>query len=424
MKLASAVKAGLPVIACQTRDTVNFPDILHHLTGKLPQPWSPTTTKLTPKAVHYWIMPKGYQALLPLTGMYELCQKAEVSLIIVNPNYLDPVYFDAGEVDIPKDMLFDTLKTVTTDDDVANAVVRALGGCTLKESMELAQLSMSDTQTLTAAGVTDTRKQYFQASRGFTQVDTNQPFYEPAKELHEWLDDEGAYFLTGNDVRLRARGLLLAGPPGTGKTSGAKFIAHKLGVPLFRLDIAGAKNKYVGESENNLIAALTRLDREEPCIVLLDEIEKVFGNQGNVSDGNTTSSLLSQMLWWLQEHTSRVAVIMTTNKEKLITPELIRPGRLDKKIDMPGMVDTDARSFVGRLLKTFPEFKVTPTEADLKEIVKLAMAASPIPDTKPAQVAHADVTGQTFKFVKHKIKIKFKDLGGLFAVNSKKEGDK
>ena len=113
-----------------------------------------------------------------------------------------------------------------------------------------------------------------------------------------------------DDVRLRPRGLLFDGKPGTGKTAGSKWIAEQFGVPLYRMDIGGTKGRYVGDSETALLSHLSGSTTQAPAVCLIDEIEKVFVDQ---HDGGTTTSMLSQLLWWLAEHKSRVLTIMTTN---------------------------------------------------------------------------------------------------------------
>src|SRR5581483_7259547 len=127
-------------------------------------------------------------------------------------------------------------------------------------------------------------------------------FYAPDDKLAAWIKKERTFFLHEKDDRLVPRGLLFDGPPGVGKTSGAKFIAEQWGVPLYRVDIGGTKNKWLGESEANWLANLSRLDNEEPCIALFDEIEKAFSVQHGHGDSGTTTTMLSQLLWWLAEH--------------------------------------------------------------------------------------------------------------------------
>ena len=147
----------------------------------------------------------------------------------------------------------------------------------------------------------------------------------------------------------------------TGKTAGSKWIAEQMGVPLYRVDIGGTKNKYVGQSEANLLSNFSRIDAEEPAIALLDEVEKVFLTKEG--DGGTTTSMLSQMLWWLAEHKSRVLTIMTTNNSKALPRELYREGRIDAVMLFEGLDKDEAVAFVGNVLKTFglePQTNVTP----------------------------------------------------------------
>ena len=113
-----------------------------------------------------------------------------------------------------------------------------------------------------------------------------------------------------------------------------------MGVPLYRVDIGGTKNKYVGQSEANLLSNFSRIDAEEPAIALLDEVEKVFLTKEG--DGGTTTSMLSQMLWWLAEHRSRVLTIMTTNNSKALPRELYREGRIDAVMLFEGLDKDEA----------------------------------------------------------------------------------
>ena len=142
----------------------------------------------------------------------------------------------------------------------------------------------------------------------------------------------------------------------TGKTAASKWIAEQLGVPLYRVDIGGTKNKYVGTSEQNMLTNLARLDHEEPCVALLDEIEKVFSTSNHDSSG-TTSTMLSQLLWWLAERRSRVLVVMTTNKASSLPKELYREGRIDKVMVFNGLTHADAGSFVKQVFGTFKGLK-------------------------------------------------------------------
>ena len=156
-------------------------------------------------------------------------------------------------------------------------------------------------------------------------------FYQPTLTIQGWLETSGR-FLTEFDVPLLTpRGLLFTGPPGTGKTMAAKYLARELGLPLYHLDIASLMEKYVGESESNLRIALNQAEQSAPCVMLIDEVEKLF--HGGSDDSGVTSRMLSSILWWLQEHKAKVLTVMTTNKEEDIPPELYRAGRIDSEVN-------------------------------------------------------------------------------------------
>lgn len=129
----------------------------------------------------------------------------------------------------------------------------------------------------------------------------------------------------------------------TGKTLACKYIAKQWGLPLYRIDIGALKAKYVGESEQFLRNALSQVDTIAPCIVLIDEAEKAFTTQ---HDSGVTSSLLGSLLWWMQEHTSKVFTVLTTNNKDIIPRELYREGRIDDIMVFKGLENIkDATEF-------------------------------------------------------------------------------
>lgn len=389
--LKTVIEASLPIVAVTTRDTINLADVLHDLTGKKPVVFNPASTKLSPDTLYMIVMEPDTK--MRLGGHYMQLTKLESTLLVVNPPRMEDAFFDAGEVPIPKHMLAGMMNEITEDEDLTKHLVRALGGTTLKESAELAKLTMARDQSLTAGGIVSTRKEYFQAQSGLFLVDPAQPFYMPDDELREWAVKQKQFFLNPGDPRLMPRGLLLDGPPGVGKTSGAKYLAELWGVPLYRVDIGATKNKYVGESENNMLANLNRLDREEPCIALFDEIEKVFaGDTGG--DSGTTNTMMSQVLWWLAEHKSRVLVLMTTNKAKKLPPELYRDGRIDDVMTFKGLDEKQAHVFVQTIANTF---SVQLTAKHLDAAVKAGFAGEM---TEVPLASHAALTQAVYEQVK------------------------
>lgn len=324
----AAVDAAIPIIRVQTDDLVHAVPVLKHLIGVEPaamKGWD--IEKLAGNHKLYYIV--GSDAGdITLAHAYEKLIAQERSVITINPdpkvNALIP--FDAGHLPVPQKMLREQVDVVADTPEQAEAIMLRLGGCSLKEAAELMRLTMVKTGALTPQGLAHTRRELFQASKGLFPVNTEQDGYIPSNELMEWVLLEKPYFLEGKMQSLRPRGLLMDGAPGVGKSSGAKWIAEQFGVPLYLLSVAGAQEKWVGKSEENFEAALARAERESPCVILIDEIEKVFAT----ASSDTSTSMMSQLLWWLQEHRERVLTVMTTNDRKAIPPELYRAGRIDQ----------------------------------------------------------------------------------------------
>lgn len=348
--LKMAIAAGLPLITLTTRDSHNIVTVLSYLTKTKPIVYQPQG----PVGEHeiHFVDCKGQQTdSTDWHKVYDKFAKAESSLLVINPYKPDPAMFNAGELPVPREVLMKFMTVVTDDEVKAAKLLPALGGCTIKEATELARLTMARDHSLTPQGIMLTRRSFFTAQTGLSLVDTKQSFYAPQPSLKKWMAAEKDWFLKGTDDRLVPRGLLFDGPPGTGKTAGAKWLAENLGVPLYRLDIGGTKSKYVGQSENNLLANLRRIDNEEPCVLLFDEVEKVFGHKDH--DSGTSSTMLSQILWWLAEHKSRVLTIMTTNKRTILPEELYREGRIDEVMMMRGLKPEEVGKFVVSLCETF-----------------------------------------------------------------------
>ena len=352
--LRLAVQAQLPLIAVTTRDTLNLPEVIEEITGKKPVEFKPELAgKTFAPGKLYMLIATGAKLGVALPKLYETMTKAECTLLIVNAANAEEAVFDAGEVPVPKSLLMKFMMAVTKNQKKSEELLRGLGGCTIKEAVELCRMTMARDKSLTPAGIMQTRKTSFQGSKGLTHVDTAQTFYDPPKPLQQFIKREKSFFLAATDPRLRTRGLLMDGPPGTGKTAASKWIATQLGVPLYRLDMGGVKNKYLGASEGNMLANLARIEHEEPAVLLIDEVEKVFNQgQGNV-DGGTTTTMMSQLLWWLAEHNSRILTVMTTNNVKAIPPELYREGRIDEVMYFGGLDESEAFPFVASVLQTF-----------------------------------------------------------------------
>lgn len=398
--LKLAVAAQLPMVAVATRDRMNLHMVLKELTGKEPVDYNPQMSSLQKRKLYTFVW--NPKVPLPLFSLYESLVAAESTLVLVNMDKVSEPVFDAGEVPVPRSLMLSFMQNVVDDQQKAEELLRGLGGCTIREAAELARLTMARDKSLTLTGIMKTRKSSFQGQSGLAQVDTSQTFYRPPAQLSDWVEAEKDFFLHGTDPRLIPRGLLMDGPPGTGKTAASKWLAEKLGVPLYRVDIGGTKGKYVGQSENQMLANLARLDHEEPAVALLDEVEKVFATTNNDTSG-TTSTMLSQLLWWLAERRSRILVVMTTNNAKSLPKELYREGRIDQVMWFGGLEKGAAALFVVEVLKTFTTKVFAPIHDEVQEIVNSAIAASNL-GTNPPTVSQAALTKAAYAFIKEQTK--------------------
>lgn len=155
------------------------------------------------------------------------------------------------------------------------------------------------------------------------------------ENLKDFLSERQA----GWNKDLPVKGVLLAGVPGGGKTLTAKAAAGVLGTTLVRLDMGRFYSKYLGETERQFSRALQTIEQIAPVVVLIDEMEKFFGN----ADGEheVSKRLLGAFLYWLQERKKKIFIVATANRVQSLPPELMRAGRWDRAffIDLPTSVE-------------------------------------------------------------------------------------
>lgn len=125
------------------------------------------------------------------------------------------------------------------------------------------------------------------------------------------------------------KGCGLVGPPGTGKSLSAKAIASSLGLPLIKFDMSSVFQSLVGQSEERVKTALKMLDSMAPCVVLLDEIDKMFTSGGN-GDSGVSQRVLGAVLTHMQESDAPLFWVFSANRVTNLPPELMRRGRLDE----------------------------------------------------------------------------------------------
>ncbi len=340
--LDMALKAKLPLVRVQTDDLLNVERILSHLVrSDFKYIHSDKFTRSPQKGDGSWLWAQA----CPSPDWYEVLAKQGQVLVLVNTEDPCPDAFDAGVMPVPRELAEDALEGYADD---LGPILDALGGLTLKELKEVAVLAMSEHGRLSPQTVVDIRRQYVPRTRGLYLVDTQNPLsYKRDPDIEEWLAVDGEIWTRKGPKRLMPKGLLFTGIPGTGKTMGAKHIARELEVPLYRLDLGAVFQRYVGDSEENFRNALAEVDRAEPCVLLIDEVEKAMRTE---DDHAVASRILGSLLWWMQERTSQVLVILTTNDEDAIPQELIRHERIDKQICLMGLSTDKAIEFAKYLM--------------------------------------------------------------------------
>ncbi|HST43896.1 MAG TPA: AAA family ATPase [Luteimonas sp.] len=160
-----------------------------------------------------------------------------------------------------------------------------------------------------------------------------------ATRLKRWIDQRRRVFVEGDAPPGLdpPKGVLLLGVQGCGKSLLAKSIAGGFGVPLVRLDFGTLYDKYHGETERNLRAALASTEQLAPCVLWIDEIEKGLASSSSDSDGGVSRRVLGYLLTWMAERRSRVFLVATANQVQDLPPELLRKGRFDEIffVDLP-----------------------------------------------------------------------------------------
>ncbi|PWY84535.1 26S proteasome subunit P45 [Aspergillus sclerotioniger CBS 115572] len=146
------------------------------------------------------------------------------------------------------------------------------------------------------------------------------------------------------------RGVLLYGPPGTGKTMLVKAVANSTTASFIRVNGSEFVQKYLGEGPR-MVRDVFRMARENsPAIIFIDEIDAIATKRFDAQTGADREvqrillELLNQMDGF--EQTSNVKVIMATNRADTLDPALLRPGRLDRKIEFPSLRDRRERRLI------------------------------------------------------------------------------
>ncbi len=386
--LRLAVEARLPLIRVETDDPVHISKVLTEIASTPVAYGTLIPTKIEPNSVTFVHGTEGIDWGL----QYQIYAKKPATLIVVGgPRHA--AFFDAGFVTAPKALIHDFVMKYANVEEVKK-ITDALSGLSYKQAIEISEMAMADKGEYSARAVQGIRRRFFGTVRGLELVNTDVPLYQPHVDLASWILKEGPFAFGDCQEILRPRGLLFDGPSGTGKTTGAKFLARELQQPLYRLDIGIVMSKWAGESEKNLQAALRQAENCSPCVILFDEIEKLFMG---AEEGGVNTRLLASLLWWLQEHKARVFTTMTTNKSSLVPPELIRPGRIDKMLLFETMESEKAEKFYHTLCNQLH--------------IEYGLPYPPNTKFLGGGWSHAEVTGRVLEAIKASLLDKGKSTG-------------
>jgi SpoVK/Ycf46/Vps4 family AAA+-type ATPase len=172
------------------------------------------------------------------------------------------------------------------------------------------------------------------------------------------------------------KGVIILGVQGCGKSLCARAVAGEWQLPLVKFDTAAVYDKFIGETEKRIQKVFRVAEGLAPCVLWIDELEKVFAGSGPDSasaDAGVSSRLLASFLSWMQERKPAVFVAATCNNVTVLPPELIRKGRFDELffVDLPSAAERK-QVFSIQLTK----HKRNPADYDLDQVAEAAKGFS------------------------------------------------
>jgi ATP-dependent 26S proteasome regulatory subunit len=198
------------------------------------------------------------------------------------------------------------------------------------------------------------------------------------ENLKRWLGlRRGAWEDSAREFGLEPpHGAIILGVQGCGKSLCARAIAGQWKLPLVKFDTSAVYDKYIGETEKRIRKVFQVAEGLAPCVLWIDELEKVFAGSGADSasaDAGVSSRLLAAFLSWMQDRKAPVFVAATCNNVTALPPELIRKGRFDELffVDLPTQLERE-QIFSIQLARR----KRNPSEFDLKRIAEAAQGYS------------------------------------------------
>jgi len=243
-----------------------------------------------------------------------------------------------------------TLKR-TLDAAGLDAVANNLRGLTEEEAERAVSQAIVSRYGLTPEVVTDVlqaKKEMLRRSEMLEFVDVSDTLASVGglEHLKRWLGQRrGTWEDQAREFGLEPpRGVIILGVQGCGKSMCATAIAGEWKLPLVKFDTAAIYDKYIGETEKRIQRVFQVAEGLAPCVLWIDELEKVFAGSGPDSasaDAGVSSRLLASFLSWMQDRKAPVFVAATCNNVEALPPELIRKGRFDELffVDLPNQAE-------------------------------------------------------------------------------------
>ena len=217
-------------------------------------------------------------------------------------------------------------------------------------------------------------KVYVKSSNGikFTDVAGEDEAKENLTEIVEYLHDPDKYKEIGASM---PKGILLVGPPGTGKTMLAKAVAGEANVPFFSMSGSEFVEMFVGMGASKVRDLFRQAKEKAPCIVFIDEIDAIGKKRdGQVGGNDEREQTLNQLLTEMDgfEGNNGVIILAATNRPESLDPALLRPGRFDRRVPVE-LPDLKGRE---EILKVHARKIKVADNVDFNKIARMASGAS------------------------------------------------
>lgn len=196
---------------------------------------------------------------------------------------------------------------------------------------------------------------------------------ESLQEIVDYLHDPAKYTKIGAKM---PKGILLVGPPGTGKTMLAKAVAGESNVPFFSMSGSEFVEMFVGMGASKVRDLFKQAKEKAPCIVFIDEIDAIGGKRvsGNIGGNDEREQTLNQLLTEMDgfESNNGVVILAATNRPESLDAALLRPGRFDRRVpvELPDLKGREA------ILKVHAAKIKTADNIDYEMIARMASGAS------------------------------------------------